>query len=283
MFLWSVTWRWLVVTPAHYNVHTRTKSLSKILAADARPRFPSTSFQRDVTRSIYTFFLSFSSFFLFFPSSLSLSLSLSSSFLKKKARDRLNQAPVPLDANPSTELHPSNSAPDDPRSYSRGSSTHRASFSPIVSLLRPSFPGRPRFFFSPFSLPRVSPSVLVSLFLSLSNIHDPRCGHVDGRERTGASRSLRPVRLHRRRLRRATGSPTGTDFPPLVGAIRTCPSIHACAPACQWAPAGPCLSANPTLPGPSRPAVQVPPISSPLGRDRALLHSRASTISPCRR
>ena len=84
MFLWSVTWRWLVVTPAHYNVHTRTKSLSKILAADARPRFPSTSFQRDVTRSIYTFFLSFSSFFLFFPSSLSLSLSLSPLLFSKR-------------------------------------------------------------------------------------------------------------------------------------------------------------------------------------------------------
>lgn len=218
---------------------------------------------------IYTFFS-----LLFLP------LFLSSSFLKTRhATD--SQAPFP--SMQILRLPPSNSAPDDPRSYSRGSlltappSLQSSLFSVPPFLAVPD----PTIF---FLLPRlVSPSVLVSLFLSLSNIHDPRCGHVDGRERTGASRSLRPVRLHRRRLRRATGSPTGTDLPPLVGAICTCPSIHACTLACQWAPAGPCLSANPTRPGPSRPAVQVPPISSPLGRGRALLHSRASTILPRRR
>lgn len=251
----------------HTTVHTRT-IFPKSWAITMLGLVPRTFFQRDVTRSIYTF-SAFSSFpFLF----------LCFFFKRRHATD--SQAPFPsmqiLRLSPRvtllrmiharTRVAPLLTAPP---------SLQSSLFSVPPSLAVPD----PTIFF----FPRVSPSVLVSLFLSLSNIHDPRCGHVDGRERTGASRSLRPVRLHRRRLSRATGSPTGTDFPPLVGAIRTCPSIHACTLACQWAPAGPCLSANPMRPGPSRPAVQVPPISSPLGRGRALLHSRASTISPRRR
>lgn len=114
---------------AHYCAHAY--NLSKILGDnDARPRSSNVFSARCHAIDLHFFC------FLFFSFPLSLL------FFQKKARDRLSST-VPLDANPATEP-PSNSAPDDPRSYSRGSSTHRASFSPIVSLLRPSFPGRPR-------------------------------------------------------------------------------------------------------------------------------------------